>query len=201
MEDYHTCLHRYRGNSYPPAPFTSLTASMTQSCWGEAALAVLWSLLRVHLSVVKVGELILGLMKKSQDSSSWGPCLPSWWSTKDLSQWGGSYFSSKNKVSKLTAQDSYTPSWPWLPGDGASSRLPWTSQPSWLVCVMLHGLFFFGIEDYRGLFPARSDFPMSNIFPHLDLNLHPITGHSTWERSDRRITWSPPSEGTFTLAL
>lgn len=66
--------------------------------------------------------------------------------------------------------------------------------------MALHGLFSFG-TDYRGLFPARSDFPMSNIFPDLDLDLHPITVHSTLREKSHKNHLKPTQTGTFTLAL
>lgn len=74
MEDYHTHLHRNRGNSppHPPPLISNLTAGMAQSCPGEAAL---WSLPRVHLSGV---AMILHIWRNFRMAAAEGLACPAW---------------------------------------------------------------------------------------------------------------------------
>lgn len=200
MEDYHTHLHRNRGNSPPHPTYHSprLLSLTLLLAWHKVVLVrQLSGLCQEYIFVVWrwycTYEEISGWQQLKGLLAQLG---------KHKRSFTMSWFvsSRKNKVSKFTAQDSYTPSRPQLPVEGPSRRLSWTPHPSQRVCMAQHGLFFFGTEDYR-LFPDRSDFPIGNLFPHLDIDLHAITVHSTWEKSHTRTTWSLSREGTFTLVL
>jgi len=47
------------------------------------------------------------------------------------------------------------------------------------LSVALHGTTWAVFLWHRGLQQAMPDFLMNNFFPHLDLDLHPITVHRT----------------------
>lgn len=169
-------VHRNRGNSPPFLHISNLTTDTTKNCPSEAALAALWPLLRVHLYCWRC-ESWYWNKKKFQDGSSWRSCLPKWESTKDLLQWGCSCFISKNKVSQLKT-----------PASPPNHNCLGTEHPA--ACLGLHGHFSGLCSNastaylrHGGLqmFPDSSDSPTNNIFPHSDLDLHPVTVHNEGE--------------------